>query len=151
MNVKPNTQNAKPVDDKRSRHVRPQDMPWDKMRFPGCRTKTLLFDPKSGLATVLIKMEPGAALPDHEHVLIEQTYVLEGSLVDKEGPDAGLEVGPGEFVWRPAGSRHEAWCPKGGTMIAIFQVPNKFFEKDGKVTDAVGKDWQSAWGHVLSN
>jgi hypothetical protein len=36
-------------------------------------------------------------------------------------------------------------------MIAIFQVPNKFFEKDGKVTDAVGKDWQSAWGHVLSN
>ena len=112
MNVKPNTQNAKPVDDKRSHHVRPQDMPWDKMRFPGCQTKTLLFDPKTGLATVLIKMEPGAALPDHEHVLIEQTYVLEGSLVDKEGPDAGLEVGPGEFVWRPAGSRHEAWCPK---------------------------------------
>jgi len=44
-------------------------------------------------------------LPDHEHVLIEQTYVLEGSLVDKEGPDAGIEVGAGEFVWRPAGSR----------------------------------------------
>ena len=150
MNVKPNTQNAKPVDDKRSRHVRPHDMAWDKMRFSGGQTKTLLFDPKSGLATVLIKMEPGATLPDHEHVLIEQTYVLEGSLVDKEGPDAGLEVGPGEFVWRPAGSRHEAWCPKGGTMIAIFQVPNRFFEKDGKVTDAGGKDWQSIWGHVLS-
>jgi hypothetical protein len=86
-----------------------------------------------------------------EHVLIEQTYVLEGSLVDKEGPDTGLEVGPGEFVWRPAGSRHVAWCPKGGTMIAIFQVPNRFFEKDGKVTDAGGKDWQSSWGHILSN
>jgi hypothetical protein len=71
--------------------------------------------------------------------------------VDKEGPDAGLEVGPGEFGWRPAGRRHEAWCPKGGTMIAICQVPNKFFEQDGKVTDAGGKDWQSAWGHVLSN
>jgi anti-sigma factor ChrR (cupin superfamily) len=151
MNVKPNTQDAKPVDDKRSHYVRPQDLPWEKMRFPGCQTKTLLFDPKSGLATVLIKMEPGATLPDHEHVLIEQTYVLEGSLVDKEGPDAGLEIGPGEFVWRPAGSRHVAWCPKGGTMIAIFQVPNKFFEKDGKVTDAGGKDWQSSWGHILSN
>jgi anti-sigma factor ChrR (cupin superfamily) len=143
MNVKPN------IDDKRSRHVKPQEMPWNKMRFPGCETKTLLFDPKSGLATVLIKMAPGATLPDHEHVLIEQTYVLEGSLVDKEGPDAGLEVGPGEFVWRPAGSRHVAWCPKGGTMIAIFQVPNKFFE-NGTVTDAAGKDWQRTWGHVLS-
>ena len=93
MNVKPNTQNAKPVedlpvDDLRARVVRPQAMPWDKMRFFGCETKTLLFDPRSGLATVLIKMAPGATLPDHEHVLIEQTYVLEGSLVDKEGPDA---------------------------------------------------------------
>jgi quercetin dioxygenase-like cupin family protein len=151
MNVKPNTQNAKAVDDKRSHHVRPQEMPWETMRFPGCKTKTLLFDPKSGLATVLIEMEPGATLPDHEHVLIEQTYVMEGSLVDKEGPDTGLEVKAGEFVWRPPGSRHVAWCPNGGKMIAIFQVPNKFFEKDGKVTDAGGKDWQSSWGHVLSN
>ena len=98
-------------------------MPWQKLRFPGCEMKTLLFDPKSGLATMLMKMEPGAVLPDHEHVLIEQTYVLEGSLVDKEGPDAGIEVGPGEFVWRPAGSRHVAWSPKGGTFIAMFQIP----------------------------
>jgi quercetin dioxygenase-like cupin family protein len=113
MSVKPNTENAKPVqdlpvDDLRSRHLRPQDMPRQKLRFPGCEMKTLLFDPKSGLATMLMKMEPGAVLPDHEHVLIEQTYVLEGSLVDKEGPDAGIEVGPGEFIWRPAGSRQPA-------------------------------------------
>jgi anti-sigma factor ChrR (cupin superfamily) len=151
MNVKPNTKGAKPVGDLRARVVRPKDMPWDKMRFPGCETKTLLFDPTSGLATVLIKMAPGATLPDHEHVLIEQTYVIDGSLVDKEGPDAGLEVGPGEFVWRPAGSRHVAWCPNGGTMIAVFQVPNKFFEKDGRVLDASGKDWDPAWSQLLSN
>ncbi len=150
MNVKPSTHDVTPVD-LRSHHVRPQEMLWDKMRFPGCECKTLLFDAKSGLATVLIKMAPGATLPDHEHVLIEQAYVLDGSLVDKEGPDKGLEVKAGEFVWRPAGSRHVAWCPNGGTMIAIFQVPNKFFENDGKVTDAGGKDWASNWDHVLSN
>ena len=113
----------------------PHDMPWQKLRFPGCEMKTLLFDAKTGIATMLIRMEPGAALPDHEHVLIEQTYVLEGSLVDKEGPDAGIEVGPGEFVWRPAGSRHVAWSPKGGLFLAMFQIPNKFFEKDGRVVD----------------
>ena len=149
MNVKPNTQNAKPVEDLLSRVVRSKDMPWQKMRFPGCEMKTLLFDPTSGLATMLMRMEPGAVLPDHEHVLIEQTYVLEGSLVDKEGPDAGTEVGAGEFVWRPAGSRHTAWSPKGGTFIAMFQIPNKFFEKDGKVTDASGKEWDPAWAHLL--
>jgi anti-sigma factor ChrR (cupin superfamily) len=135
--------------DLRSHHLKPVDIPWQKTRFPGCELKPLLVDAKSGLATLLFRMAPGAVLPDHEHVLIEQTYVLEGSLVDKEGPDAGIEVGPGEFVWRPAGSRHTAWSPKGGTFIAMFQIPNKFYEKDGRVTDAAGKDWDQVWGDLL--
>jgi anti-sigma factor ChrR (cupin superfamily) len=33
-----------------------------------------------------MRFQPGAVLPDHEHLTIEQTYVLEGSLIDKEGP-----------------------------------------------------------------
>jgi len=82
-------------------------------------------------------------------VLIEQTYVLEGSLVDKDGPDAGTVVGPGEFVWRPAGSRHSAWSPDGGLFLAMFQVPNKFFEADGRVVDAAGRDWDASWKHVM--
>ena len=138
-----------PADDMHGHVVRPSELPWEKLRFPGCTAKTLLFDPKTGLATVLMKMEPGATLPDHEHVLIEQTYVLEGSLVDKEGPDAGTEVKAGEFVWRDPGSRHTAWSPNGGTFVAIFQIPNKFFEKDGRVTEPSGKDWDEVWGAVL--
>src|SRR5712691_1954984 len=73
-----------------SRLVRPADMEWQKTRFPGCEAKSLLFDPESGLVTALMRFAPGAVLPDHEHVKIEQTFVLEGRLVDKEGPDAGL-------------------------------------------------------------
>jgi anti-sigma factor ChrR (cupin superfamily) len=139
------------AEEPRSHHVRAQDMPWQKTRFPGCEMKPLMVDPETGLATLLFRMAPGAVLPDHEHVLIEQTYVLEGSLVDKEGPDAGLEVGPGEFVWRPPGSRHAAWSPNGGLFIAIFQIPNRFFETDGRVTDAAGRDWEQAWGHLLAD
>lgn len=133
-------------DAKKSHLVRAADLPWQQTRFPGCEAKTLLFDRETGLVTALMRMQPGAVLPDHEHVQIEQTYVLEGKLVDKEGPDTGLEVGPGEYVWRPAGSRHVAWCPEGGLMLAIFQIPNKFYEKDGRVTDLSGKDWDSLWG-----
>ena len=83
-----------------SRFVQVADLPWEKTRFPGIETKTLLFERDSGLVTVLMRMAPGARLPDHEHVRIEQTYVLEGSLVCGEG-----ECRAGEFVWRPAGSR----------------------------------------------
>ncbi len=108
-----------------------------------------MVDRKSGLLTVLLKMDPGASLPDHEHALMEQTYVLEGRLVDTEGPEKGLEVGPGEFVYRPAGSRHAAYTPEGGLMVAIFQVPNKFYENDGSTVDLIGDDWGTKWGHVI--
>jgi anti-sigma factor ChrR (cupin superfamily) len=128
--------------------VQPQHMEWQKTRFPGCEAKTLLFDRESGLVTALMKFAPGAVLPDHEHVNIEQTYVLEGSLVDKEGPAKGIVCKAGEFIWREAHSRHVAWCPEGGLMLAIFQVPNKFFEADGRVIDPNGQDWNEAWGHT---
>ena len=108
-----------------SRFVTVAALPWEKTRFPGVEAKTLLVDRETGLVTSLMKFAPNAKLPEHEHMLIEQTYVLEGS-------------------------RHVAWCPQGGLMLAIFQVPNKFFEADGRVTDSTGKDWQAAWGHALA-
>jgi anti-sigma factor ChrR (cupin superfamily) len=130
-----------------SRFVDVDHLPWEKTRYPGVETKTLLVERKSGLLTLLMKMEPGARLPDHEHVEIEQTYVLEGSLVCGEG-----ECKAGEFVWRPAGSRHEAWAgPQGGLMLAMFQVPNRFHDADGRKTDFLGNDWQKAWGASRSS
>ena len=69
--------------------VRPADMEWKKTRFPGCEVKGLLLDKETGLVTALMRLAPGAVLPDHEHVKIEQTYMLEGKLVDKEGPALG--------------------------------------------------------------
>ena len=137
--------------DTHSHLVRPAEMEWQKTRFAGCEAKTLLFDKSTGLVTALMRFAPGAVLPDHEHVKIEQTYVLEGKLVDKEGPAAGLEVNPGEFVWREPGSRHVACTPEGGLMLAMFQIPNKFHERDGRVTDLSGEDWEKIWGHALKD
>jgi len=134
--------------DAHSHLVQPATMEWQKTRFPGCEAKTLLFDRTSGLMTALMRFAPGAVLPDHEHVNIEQSYVLEGSLVDKEGPVAGMTAKAGEFIWREAGSRHAAWCPDGALILAMFQVPNKFFEADGRVVDASGQDWNETWGHT---
>ena len=128
-----------------SRFVEVAALPWEKTRFPGIETKTLLVDRETGVVTSLLKFAPGARLPDHEHVLIEQTYVLEGSLVCAEG-----ECKAGDFVWRPAGSRHEAWAgPRGGLMLGMFQIPNKFFEADGRETDVTGQDWNTAWSKAL--
>jgi len=125
-----------------SRFVDVEHLPWEKTRYPGVEQKTLLVERETGLLTALMRMAPNARLPDHEHVKIEQTYVLEGSLVCGEGVCRA-----GGFVWRPAGSRHEAWAgPQGGLFLAMFQMPNKFFQPDGRVTDFLGNDWEQAWG-----
>ena len=137
--------------DQHSHVVRPAEMEWQKTRFPGCEAKTLLFDKATGLVTALMRLQPGAVLPDHEHVKIEQTYMLEGKLIDREGPVAGLEVSAGEFVWREAGSRHVACTPEGGLMLAMFQIPNKFHERDGRVTDLSGEDWETVWGRLFKD
>lgn len=125
-----------------SRFVKVDLLPWEPTEFPGIETKTLLVDENTGLMTALMRLSPGARLPDHEHVRIEQTYVLEGHLVDDEG-----EVSAGNFVWRPAGSRHEAWSPNGGLMLAVFVKPNRFFHANGPTTDMLGRDYDRTWSN----
>jgi anti-sigma factor ChrR (cupin superfamily) len=141
----PNAKNHANLPPLASRFVDVPALPWEKTRFAGIEMKTLVFDRASGVVTALMRMAPGATLPDHEHMLIEQTYVLEGSLVCGEG-----ECKAGEFVWRPAGSRHVAsGGAKGGTMLAMFQIPNKFHEADGRELDVMGQDWNTAWSKAL--
>ena len=143
--VTPNAGNHAALSSQASRFVEVAKLPWEKTRFAGVEAKTLLVDRDTGVVTSLMKFAPGAKLPHHEHVLIEQTFVLEGSLHCGEG-----ECTAGDYVWRPAGSQHEAWAgPQGGLMLAMFQVPNKFFEADGRETDVTGQDWNSAWSKAL--
>ena len=106
-----------------SRYVCVADLPWKPSGYPGIDMKVLLEDKDSGLLTALFRWQPGAVLPLHEHVEIEQTYVLEGSIVDEDG-----EASKGEFVWRPKGHRHVARSPHGALLLAFFLKPNRFIE-----------------------
>lgn len=96
-------------------------LPWKPTPTPGIDMKILLQDEDTGLLTALFRWAPGTALDLHEHVEIEQTFVLEGSIVDDEG-----EVKAGDYVWRPKGNRHIARSPGGALVISFFLKPNKF-------------------------
>ena len=106
-----------------SRYVNVAELPWKPTRSKGIDVKILMEEPESGLLTALFRWRPGAELSLHEHTEIEQTYVLEGSIVDEEG-----EARAGDYVWRPKGSRHIARSPEGALMIAFFLKPNNFLE-----------------------
>lgn len=93
---------------------------WEPTEHPGVETKTL-YREASGRQTVLVRMAPGARLPEHRHRGVEQSFVLEGTLVDDEG-----ECTAGNFVWRRPGSVHNAWSPDGCLILAVFEAPNEF-------------------------
>jgi anti-sigma factor ChrR (cupin superfamily) len=106
-----------------SRYVDVAAMPWVDLPFKGVKGKILLMDDKRGVLTALVHMDPGSEIPFHEHTGIEQTLMLEGSLVDQDG-----ECRAGQYVWRPAGNRHVAKSPKGALMIVMFEAPNTYLE-----------------------
>lgn len=108
-----------------SRYAEVDSLPWKPTPVPGVDMKILLEDKESGLLTALFRWAPGTALPLHEHVEIEQSWVLEGEFEDDDGVYTA-----GNFVWRPKGHRHEARSSKGALVLCFFQKPNKFIGGD---------------------
>jgi anti-sigma factor ChrR (cupin superfamily) len=106
-----------------SRYVDVANMPWIDTA-PGNKMKVLMHDPKTGMLTILTKIAPGSGIPEHVHEDLEQTLILEGSLVDHEG-----ECTAGNFVIRPKGSRHAPTAPNGCTMLVFFMKPTSALRK----------------------
>ena len=106
-----------------SRFISTDEVPWIETS-PGNKMKVIYHDPASGMLTILSKLAPGSGIPAHVHEDLEQTYVLEGSLVDDEG-----ECAAGNFVIRAKGSRHSPTAPNGCTMIVFFLKPTAVLKK----------------------
>jgi anti-sigma factor ChrR (cupin superfamily) len=100
-----------------SRFINTDSVPWIETA-PGNKMKVIYHDPVTDMLTIVSKLEPGSGIPGHVHQDLEQTYVIEGSLVDDEG-----ECTAGNFVIRAKGSRHAPTAPKGCTMLVFFLKP----------------------------
>ncbi len=106
-----------------SRFIETDNVPWIE-NAPGHKSKVIYFDPRTEMLTIISKLEPGSGIREHTHEDLEQTYVLEGSLVDDEG-----ECTAGNFVIRAKGSRHAPRAPKGCTMLVFFLKPTEVLKK----------------------
>lgn len=106
-----------------SRFIDIEKTPWIDTG-PGNKMKVLYHDAETGLLTIISKLEPGAGIPEHTHEDLEQTLVLEGSLVDAEGACTA-----GNFVIRAKGSRHAPVAPQGCTMLVFFMKPTASLQK----------------------
>jgi anti-sigma factor ChrR (cupin superfamily) len=94
----------------------PDALAWEPFR-PGIRIHRLYGD-GSGAAAALLRYEPGAKVPRHEHTGYEHILVLVGAQCDRNGTHQA-----GALVINPPGSQHEVTSPQGCIVLAIWEKP----------------------------
>jgi anti-sigma factor ChrR (cupin superfamily) len=93
--------------------IRASEGDWTEVQ-DGVFMKQLFVDEASGVATSLVRMQPGTFLPVHLHNGIEQIYVIEGDCSIR-----GESLGPGDYHRAAAGSIHERTYTVQGTMFLL--------------------------------
>lgn len=96
--------------------VRTSSSDWRPLNEPGVSgisVKVLRFDKGAGRApTFLLKFEPGATYPAHDHPAGEEVFVLEGEVTF--GPH---HLKAGDYLYTPPGGKHAVWSKQGCVMI----------------------------------
>jgi anti-sigma factor ChrR (cupin superfamily) len=98
-------------------------LPWMPFR-EGIEIYRLYGDGKSGPTTALLRFQPGARVPLHEHAGYEHILVLSGSQVDDNGTaDAGT------LIVNAPHTRHSVVSDGGCIVLAIYEKPVAFLER----------------------
>ena len=92
----------------------------------GVLLKNLHVDRSTGIATSLVRMLPGAALPCHQHIGVEQVFVIEGDC-----SIAGQKLMPGDYHRAEAGSIHQSTSTVDGTLFLLI-APERYEVLDAR-------------------
>jgi len=98
--------------------ARSESMPWQPLNEPdaaGILVKVLRFDQATRRApTTLLKFEPGASYPAHNHPGGEEIFVLEGEI-----RFGGELFRKGDYLYTPPNHRHAVRSETGCVILAI--------------------------------
>ena len=83
---------------------------------PGVHFHWLYCDGDHGAAAALIRFEPGARVPIHEHRGFEHILVLSGSQTDENG-----KLAKGGLMVHAPGTRHSIFSEEGCLALAIYE------------------------------
>lgn len=91
----------------------------DGVNTDGVFVKVLRYDESSKRAPVfLLKFNPGASYPNHNHPAGEEVFVLEGEI--RFGPD---QLEEGDYLYTPPGGTHSVYSKTG--CILLLNVPEE--------------------------
>src|SRR5882724_4116293 len=111
--IKEKIASAKPPAPAGSRTVRASEGKWEFI-CPGIERKMLWHDRDKRRITFLIRAQPGAEFPAHQHDDDEEAYVLSGDLSFDD-----LKLNAGDYHLARPGVRHPVGRTKGGCMLLV--------------------------------
>jgi quercetin dioxygenase-like cupin family protein len=89
------------------------------VKTDGIFIKILRFDENLNRApTFLLKFNPGASYPNHNHPAGEEVFILEGEV--RFGPN---HLKTGDYLYTPPGAKHSVFSKTG--CVALFVVPQE--------------------------
>lgn len=89
------------------------------IHYKGISVKSLHYDErKERSTTILLKFEPGATYPYHNHPGGEEIYVLEGDAILEN-----VTLKQGDYLYTPKDFKHSVTTATGCTML--FVVPEE--------------------------
>jgi len=91
---------------------------WRPSKVPGVSVKVLRSDEASGESAALVRLEPGASFPAHDHPAGEEVYVLEG---DVRIGRHQLKVG--DYLYTPPDGKHDAASTGGCVFLVTLPKP----------------------------
>lgn len=95
----------------------PERLTWEPFRL-GIEIHRLYGDGQYGPAAALLKYEPGAQVPEHNHRGYEHIIVLSGAQRDHQGNHTA-----GTLVINPPDSSHDVVSDEGCIVLVIWEKP----------------------------
>src|SRR5947209_13649994 len=108
--------------------VRAGEGEWRQTEDRGVSYKLLFVDRERATVTTLLRMEPGACIPRHRHLGVEQCLVLEGDV--RSGPH---RMTAGDFNCSLPGSIHDELTTDGGALLLLVS-PERYETLDKRAS-----------------
>ena len=100
------------------------DLVWEPLR-PGIEAAWLYRQEPDGASAALLRYQPGATVPLHEHLGYEHIFVLQGAQ-----SDATRTYPTGTFTVFPPGLSHRIVSEGGCIALAIWTGPLRFADEE---------------------
>jgi quercetin dioxygenase-like cupin family protein len=97
----------------RQQHLDASALPWIPLG-PGESFKPLRFLPDEDRRVLLLRVEPGTVIPRHRHLGEVHAFNVSG----RRRLDTGEIVGPGDYVFEPAGNV-DSWTAVGEEPVVV--------------------------------